>query len=80
MKGYGLQLTPKIAMDNFIYKFGDIFDAIRDVILFLTADDRGEYNLPSDAGYGLGTAIYLILNPSQSYGKHWFYWFNRINC
>lgn len=38
------------------------------MILFFTDDARGEYNVPYDAGYGLGTALYLIMNP---------YWFTN---
>lgn len=56
-----LLITPRNFLDNFIFNFGNIFDAIRDVSLFMNDDPRGEYNLPYDAGYGLGTAIYLAI-------------------
>ena len=36
-------MTPRAFLDNVIYSFGNIFDSIRDVILFFTDDDRGEY-------------------------------------
>lgn len=61
--GYGTQLDPKTVMDNVIFSFGHIFDSLRDVVLFFTDDARGEFNLPYDAGYGLGTAIYLVMKP-----------------
>jgi hypothetical protein len=48
-----------------IFQFGNIFDALRDVLLFVNDDDRGEYDLPYDAGYGLGTATYLVLKPKK---------------
>jgi hypothetical protein len=31
-------------------------------------DPRGEYNLPYDAGYGLGTAIFLAIKPPNYKG------------
>lgn len=58
-----LLLTPRVFLDNVIFNFGNIFDSIRDVILFFTDDDRGEYDLPYDAGYGLGNAVYLVFKP-----------------
>ena len=58
---YYQQLSPKTVINNFIYRFGDIFDSLRDVILFLTDDNRGVYNLPYEAGYGLGTAVYYVI-------------------
>ena len=58
-----LLLDPSTFINNVIFNFGDIFDSIRDVILFFTDDDRGDYNIPYDAGYGLGTAIHLVLKP-----------------
>lgn len=33
------------------------------MVLFFTDDARGEYNVPYDAGYGVGYAIYLVLKP-----------------
>ena len=61
--GYAVELDPKTVINNIVFNFGDIFDAIRDVILFMTDDARGEFNLPYDAGYGIGTALYLVLKP-----------------
>ena len=58
-----LYLTPRSFLDNFIFNFGDIFDALRDVSLFMKDDPRGEYDVPYDAGYGLGTAVFLIIKP-----------------
>ena len=58
-----LLLTPRVFLDNIIFNFGNIFDSIRDVLLFFTDDDRGEYDLPYDAGYGLGNAVYLVFKP-----------------
>jgi hypothetical protein len=33
------------------------------MVLFFTQDQRGEYHVPYEAGYGLGTAIYLLFRP-----------------
>jgi hypothetical protein len=57
-------LEPRVIIDNFIYQFGKIYDSVRDVLLFFTTDDRGEINLPYDAGYGIGNAVYLIFKPA----------------
>jgi hypothetical protein len=56
-------LDPRTFIDNFVFSFGKIFDSIRDMILFFNQDQRGEYHVPYDAGYGLGTAIYLLFRP-----------------
>jgi hypothetical protein len=58
-----LLLDPRTVIDNVVYQFGNIFDSLRDVMLFFTDDSRGEFNLPYDAGYGLGNALYLLLKP-----------------
>jgi hypothetical protein len=50
-------------MTNVIYSFGDIYDAVRDVIIFMASDSRGVYNMPYDAGYAIGTSIYLVIRP-----------------
>lgn len=65
MNFYGnlLLLDARTIIDNVIYQFGNIFDSVRDVILFFTDNSRGEFNLPYDAGYGLGNAMYLLLKP-----------------
>ena len=60
-------LDPKTFIDNMTFSFGKIFDAIRDTILFFKQDQRGEYNVPYDAGYGLGTAVFLMFKPKYSY-------------
>jgi len=57
-------LDPRTFIDNIVFSFGKIFDSIRDVILFFTQDQRGEYHVPYDAGYGLGTALYLLFKPN----------------
>jgi len=57
---YSISIDPKTLIDNSIYQFGNIYDSIRDVYLYFTDDSRGVYNLPYDAGYGLGYAIYLV--------------------
>ncbi len=58
-------LDPRTFIDNVVFSFGKIFDSIRDMILFFTQDQRGEYHVPYDAGYGLGTAIYLLFRPKS---------------
>ena len=63
--GHLLLTSPRALLNNIIYNFGDIFDAFRDVILFVNDDPRGEYNVPYDAGFGLGTAIYLAIQPAK---------------
>ena len=50
-------------INNFIYSFGDIYDSLRDAIILLTANARGYTNLPYEAGYGLGNAFYVFINP-----------------
>ena len=60
---YVTQLAPSIVMDNTVYNFGNIFDALRDVVLFLVSSPRGEFNLPYEAGYAAGAAIYQIMMP-----------------
>ena len=62
---YVQTIDPKVIIDNTIYNFGDIFDAIRDTYLYFINDDRGVINLPYDAGLGIGTAIYLVFKPAQ---------------
>jgi hypothetical protein len=56
-------LDPRTFIDNFVFSFGMILNCIRVVILFFNQDQRGEYQMPYDAGYGLGTGIYLLLWP-----------------
>ena len=60
---YGTLLTPDTIIHNVIFNFGDIYDAIRDVILFMQGDSRGMYNLPYDAGYGIGYSIFMVMDP-----------------
>jgi len=59
-----LLLDPSTLINNVIYQFGNIFDSVRDVVLFFTDNSRGVFNLPYDAGYGLGNAVFLVLRPS----------------
>ena len=59
-------LDPSTLIDNVVFSFGKIFDSIRDMILFFTQDQRGEYHVPYDAGYGLGTAVYLLFRPKSN--------------
>lgn len=58
LTNYAMQLAPSIVMDNTVYNFGNIFDAFRDVILFLTSSPRGEFNLPYEAGFAAGAATF----------------------
>lgn len=61
--GYGDKLDLRTAVDNVIFDFGNIFDAFRDTVLFFMDDARGEYDIPYDAGRGIGTALYMVLRP-----------------
>jgi len=54
---------PSSVIDNFVFNFGDIFDALRNTILYLTHNPRGDYNVPYDAGFGVGHAIYEVIQP-----------------
>ena len=54
LKGYADLLYPSAVIDNFVFNFGDIFDALRDTVLYFSTSSRGEYNVPYDAGYGVG--------------------------
>ena len=58
-----MQLQPSAFINNVIFKFGDIFDSVRDILLYVLNDSRGNFALPSDAGLALGNAIYLLLLP-----------------
>lgn len=66
LAGYTSELYPSVVMDNVVFNFGNIFDAFRDVILFLTSSPRGELDLPYEAGYALGAAVYEIMKPSST--------------
>ena len=57
-------LTTKQIINNIVFNFGKIFDAVRDSILFFTGDSRGQYNIPYDAGFGFGSALALIMKKS----------------
>ena len=48
-------------MDNFIYNFGDVFDSLRDGVLFFASDTRGVDRAPYEAGYAFGNGFYYIL-------------------
>lgn len=48
---------------NFVYNFGHIFDAARDVVLFFIEDPRGTTNLVHDMGYNVGLIQYLLITP-----------------
>lgn len=63
---YTSKLYPSVVMDNVVFNFGNIFDAFRDVILFLSSSPRGELDLPYEAGYALGAAVYEIMKPSTT--------------
>jgi hypothetical protein len=54
---------PKTYLINFVYNFGAIFDAMREVVLFFTEDPRGTANNVHDAGYNLGLASYYTVTP-----------------
>ena len=49
---------------NVVYNFGDIFDAGREFALFFMEDPRGTANSVYDAGFNLGTALYLLITPN----------------
>lgn len=53
----------KIYLFNFVYNFGHIFDAFRDVYLFFAEDPRGRIDSVSRAGYSLGQALYFFITP-----------------
>ena len=55
---YGQTLYPSAVMDNVVFNFGNIFDAFRDTMLFFTASSRGEFNLPFEAGFATGEAVW----------------------
>lgn len=61
--GYALNLTPHTLIENVIMSFGDVYDAIRDIVLFMIGDSRGTFNGTYDAGYAIGYSLFLILNP-----------------
>ena len=61
---YGNRLDIRTGIDNVIFQFGNVYDAVRDTILFFIDDDRGEFDLPCDAGRGIGTAIFLLIIPA----------------
>lgn len=63
---YTSKLYPSVVMDNVVFNFGNIFDAFRDVVLFLSSSPRGELDLPYEAGYALGAAVYEIMKPSTT--------------
>ncbi len=56
-----MYLDPKRILVNTVYNFGHIFDAVRDMVLWFQNGSQGEITGPYDAGYALGTAIYLSL-------------------
>ncbi len=58
-----LLIDARTIIDNIIFDFGNIFDSFRDLVLFFMEDNRGDFSVPYDAGYGLGNALYLILRP-----------------
>jgi len=60
-------LDPRTFIDNLVFSFGKIFDSIRDMILFFNHDQRGEYHVAYDAGFGLGNAVYLLFKPRYYY-------------
>ncbi len=62
---YVSQLYVSAVMNNIVFNFGDMFDSIRNTILYFTYDARGDYKIPYDAGYGLGHAIYGALKPPK---------------
>lgn len=56
-------LDPKNYLMNVVYNFGHIFDAFRNVYLFLKQDPRGLVDNVHDTGYSLGLAVYYIITP-----------------
>jgi hypothetical protein len=48
---------------NFVYNFGHIFDAIREIVQFVMADPRGTVNNVHDAGYNMGLVQYYLYTP-----------------
>jgi hypothetical protein len=58
----GLQY-PSSVIDNVVFHFGDIFDALRNTMLYFDHNPRGDFNVPYDAGMGLGHAIYETIQP-----------------
>ena len=55
--------NPKNYIMNVIYNFGHIFDSIRDSVLFLMEDPRGQVTNVYDCGFSLGWATYMIITP-----------------
>jgi hypothetical protein len=49
---------------NIVYNFGTVFDSIRDAILFYAGSNWGTVTVAYNAGYGVGNAIYYVLNSS----------------
>ena len=56
--------SPKTYLMNFVYNFGHIFDAIRELVLFFMLDPRGQVNSVHDAGYSLGQSVYYLITPN----------------
>ena len=54
---------PSNVINNFIFNFGNIFDSVRNTVLFFMSDPRGDFTVPFQAGLGIGNAIYQILQP-----------------
>mmetsp|Transcript_13315 Transcript_13315/g.22619 ORF Transcript_13315/g.22619 Transcript_13315/m.22619 type:complete len:163 (-) Transcript_13315:88-576(-) len=56
-------LNPKNYIMNSVYNFGHIFDALRDVYLFIVEDPRGSVDNVHDSGYSLGLAVFYFITP-----------------
>ena len=54
---------PKTYVMNFVYNFGLIFDAGREVYLFFKEDPRGQLNNIHDTGFNIGLIAYLVITP-----------------
>jgi hypothetical protein len=63
LEDYALQLYPSAVMNNFVYSFGDMYDAVRDSIILLFTPAQGETQIPFKAGLGVGYALYLAMRP-----------------
>jgi len=60
-------LDPKNYIMNFVYNFGHIFDNLRNVVMYLVEDPRGQINSVHDAGYNLGLALHYFITPEIAY-------------
>ncbi len=52
---------PKNLLNNIVFNFGNIFDAIRDALVWFDVGSQGEDEVSYDIGYALGNSFYLVL-------------------